>query len=226
MKRLIVLTGVAVVASAALVFGFAIEPDEGDGSITPRFLSEVLAKNHQEPPAAGQETALEDGVVSMEEYNVAMAAYAACGESAGFTAISVESKGLRPMHVSFQIPAEVEADPDQVVRDADAVLAGCRMDHLDAILTVWELQKEPPTDAEVEALYEWMDACLDGEHDPGADLKTSGGGYYPNAPQGRTFDIDPPERILYLRCAAEAEALTGLDAPPLFTRPDGLPARP
>lgn len=226
-KRLIGTVAVVAVVSAGLAFGLVFAADDGsENTSRPTLLAEVLAGYDELAPPAAQSAALQDGVVSMGEFNEATAAYAACGETAGFTAEVVDSKGLRPMHVSFEIPADADADPDQVVRDASAVLADCRMQHLDAVQTVWELQKQPPTDAEVESLYDWLDACLAGEVDPGTDLKTSGGGNYPNAPEGRSFDVAPPDRILYLKCAAEAEALTGLDAPPPFVRAEGVPGRP
>lgn len=172
---------------------------------------------------ASQQAAVADGAVTFEEINRAMSAFADCGEAAGFSPIIVPAKGLRVMHVNFQIPDSDGVPDDGTVRSAEAVLAACRSEHTDTVQPVWELQKPLPTDQDVAELYGWLEACMAGTHDAGDALATWGG-FYANAPASSSLkDIARADLRLYMRCAAEAEALTGLKAPAPTSRPAGLP---
>ncbi len=174
----------------------------------------------QAPP--GQAEAFSDGRVTMAEYDAAILKYAACGEEAGFASRLVPAKGLRVTRVSFEVP-DADGKPDgDTVRSAEERLAACRVLHTDAIQSAWAEQREEPAEAAVVDLYDWLESCTAGSMELDGTVAWWGS-VYRNAPKGRTLDIAPPLRLRYMQCAAEAEAITGLQAPPPFARPAGLP---
>lgn len=173
----------------------------------------VARLDDQQAIAANPEQirALADSMVTIEEYNQAVANTVACAEASGFRVELFPRDRLRPTTFVVAAP-DNDGVADKATADAaQKTMAACCAEHLWLVAEAWHAQHEPSS-AELGALYDGLENCVAQGGVPsqgprGATIFVR----YGNEP--RTMDIAADALAAYGECAWEFWARTGLQAP-------------
>ncbi len=207
----------AIVAAAALlaatggyfVFTEATASPARPEPLTPgQYGSTVAAVTSDEQAAV-----LQDGVVTLAEYETAVQRVVACGAAAGLRGETIPGKGLRPSEARFTAP-DSDGQPDAAtVGRAQEAVAGCFREHLTDIQVAWALQGLSTPGATEKALRR-LTECI---HDTGAPLPDATLTLDSlNAQLAKTdarTDEDRAWRRAYFQCATVVEEEQGFKLP-------------
>lgn len=161
----------------------------------------------------GQEAALKDGVVSIDEYNAAVEAAASCMEAAGYTVTRFPGQDLRPLRFTYTVPGTDGAPDTAKVQSAQEAFGSCRHTHLDLVETARAKAIGQPAAAVLEDLVGRIEECMADGGAPGQpDYAANGMTYYTAIPRAMTI-TSPEDAAAYRRCGLEVEAATGYPMP-------------
>lgn len=200
---------VLVVAAATFVLGQAFGADGESALATDE--DAVEASGGGTLSAKAESTPAAVVIVTLEQYNAAVQATAACAEAAG-VAVAVEpGKGLQPARLTFTAPTHGDAEA------AKAALDACEAEHLNDVETAWALQQANQPDDAVHQAFSLLTECMvaKGAHGPQFD-----DGFFsrdelneltPRIHEHRPGDMELFEH--YLSCRGQVTAETGFYLP-------------
>jgi len=153
------LTAGAVVSFGAL--GLTTRADEseprdpGDLPDVPSWATAVSGTTSPEQAAA-----MEDGVVTLAEYEAAIQRHYECAAAHGFTPNGEPSRGLRPTTISFIVP-DADGEPDKATIDAArALIDECRFAHMEDLNLAWSFQQARMPESTVQASLRLVESCM------------------------------------------------------------------
>lgn len=153
-----------------------------------------------------QRELIKDGVVTLAEYEVAIARVLECGAVDGWVAEPVPGEGLRPTRIGFRFEGPVDSTtPSQQER----AFSACRAEFYDEVSVVWALQQNEAGSGLETRAYDALNRCFDGAFGPPFDKASLAAEL---AEPG-----DDPERgafmVTFLQCSLDVEAATGYALP-------------
>lgn len=161
----------------------------------------------------GQEVALKDGVVSLDEYNAVVEATAGCMEAAGYVVTGFPGEGLRPLRFNYAVPGSDGAADGAKVQSAQEAFTACRRTNLDLVETARAQALAHPGAGVLEDLVTRIEHCMvNGGAPDQPDYAANGMVYYREIPRAVAV-TSIEDAAAYRRCGLEAEAATGYPMP-------------
>lgn len=141
---------VGLLAVVSIVPGSAA-PAAGAPATGPQLIDLVAVSLDSAP--AGEQAAIADGIITIEEYTTAVEATVACAAAAGATASIIPAVGLAPPGLTFTAPSLEAAERTR------SVLADCQAQHFDQVDLLWAAAHRATSEEQVAAAARWVDSC-------------------------------------------------------------------
>ena len=152
-KRLV--SAILVTAALSTLAGFAWVNAAGNQSEAALPSSAEYASLASQRTTTDQAPVIEDGVVTYDEYEAAIAQTATCAQQAGVRTIVEPGRGQRPSSIEFVAATLADADVSR------ARLDDCKARYLDDIEMTWALQNAQPTEQEQREAHRLLSACIE-----------------------------------------------------------------